>query len=199
MPDRWNHNIHYHGIVLGAVPVRCGDALDIGCGEGMLVRRLAGRADRVTGIDRSPEMIEEARGSSRGVGNATFVEGDFLDHSFPEASFDFISAVAVLHHMDLAAALEKITTLLRPGGVLAVIGLAADDPTVRDRLLAAVALLVSRAHRLRRGWWDPGAPRIDPTMSWDETRATALEVLPGAMFRRLLLWRYALVWRKPTG
>ena len=196
MPDCWNHNTHYHRIVLGAVPVPCHDALDVGCGEGLLVRRLARRSERVTGIDRSPDMIRLARELSRDVPNVGFVEGDFLHHPFPAESFDFVCAVAALHHMDLESALAKMARLLRPGGVLAVIGLAR-DAALRDLLLSAVALPVSRAYRLRHGWWDPGAPRIDPTMSWDEVRTTALASLPGATFRRLLLWRYALVWRKP--
>jgi SAM-dependent methyltransferase len=39
-------------------------------------------------------------------------------------SFDLVTAVASLHHMDAAAVLEHMRDLLRPGGVLAVVGLA---------------------------------------------------------------------------
>jgi 2-polyprenyl-3-methyl-5-hydroxy-6-metoxy-1,4-benzoquinol methylase len=35
--------------------------LDVGCGEGWLCRALAGRADAITGVDGSPELIERAR------------------------------------------------------------------------------------------------------------------------------------------
>ncbi|MFS2293342.1 MAG: hypothetical protein FWJ90_11660 [Actinomadura sp.] len=34
-------------------------------------------------------------------------------------------------------------------------------------------------------------------MTWDEVRDEALRLLPGALFRRHLLFRYSLVWRKP--
>jgi len=35
---RWNHNIHYHRRILGAIPENAQRALDVGCGEGMLAR-----------------------------------------------------------------------------------------------------------------------------------------------------------------
>jgi 2-polyprenyl-3-methyl-5-hydroxy-6-metoxy-1,4-benzoquinol methylase len=34
--DRWNHNIHYHPVVLDALPPDCERVLDVGCGEGLL-------------------------------------------------------------------------------------------------------------------------------------------------------------------
>ncbi len=37
----------------------------------------------------------------------------------------------------------------------------------------------------------------DPEMTWDEVRATARSLLPGVRYRRHLLWRYSLLWRKP--
>jgi hypothetical protein len=39
--DYWNHNVHYHGVVLRNVPRGCGEALDVGCGDGLLVLALA--------------------------------------------------------------------------------------------------------------------------------------------------------------
>src|SRR4051812_25699589 len=38
--EGWNHNIHYHGLVLDAVPVGATFALDAGCGDGDLAREL---------------------------------------------------------------------------------------------------------------------------------------------------------------
>jgi 2-polyprenyl-3-methyl-5-hydroxy-6-metoxy-1,4-benzoquinol methylase len=43
-------------------------ALDAGCGEGYLARVLAGRGARITGMDISPRLIEQARGKSPGGG-----------------------------------------------------------------------------------------------------------------------------------
>ena len=38
--DPWNHNIHYHRLILDAVPPGARRALDVGCGEGTLARQL---------------------------------------------------------------------------------------------------------------------------------------------------------------
>lgn len=58
---RWNHNIHYHPVVLGAVPEWARRALDVGCGDGPLARELRAVLPQVTGIDRDPASIDRAR------------------------------------------------------------------------------------------------------------------------------------------
>ena len=194
--DYWNHNVHYQPVILGAVPPGCGPALDVGCGDGMLACRLAGRCAQVTGIDRDPRMIALARAQPSRV-RITFLEADFLAHRFPEESFDFVCANTSLHHMDFTAALTTMARLLRPGGQLAVIGLAADK-SITDLLAAAPALLVDLFYRAiyRRG--ESGAPIMDPDHSWREVRAAAASALPGVRYRRHLLWRYSLLWTKPA-
>lgn len=69
----WNHNVHYHRLVLEAVPDGCARALDVGCGDGLLVRKLARRIGEVTGADRSAAMLRLARESSAGTPNTTFL------------------------------------------------------------------------------------------------------------------------------
>ena len=44
--DYWNHNVHYQPVILKAVPADCGAALEVGCGDGLLARRLAERCRR---------------------------------------------------------------------------------------------------------------------------------------------------------
>ena len=118
--------MHYQRVIVAAVPAGCGAAVDVGCGDGMLARKLAGRCASVTGIDADERMIEVARELGRGVPGLSFVREDFLGHPFGAASFDFACANTALHHMDFAAALAKMARLLRPGGRLAVVGLARD-------------------------------------------------------------------------
>jgi len=120
----WNHNVHYQSIILGAVPPGCGPALDVGCGDGVLALRLAERCAEVTGIDRDRRMIALARAQAGDHTRVRFIEADFLAHDFPPASFDFVCANTSLHHMDFAMALTAMARALRPGGGLAVVGLA---------------------------------------------------------------------------
>ena len=192
--DYWNHDVHYQPVILGAVPPGCGPALDVGCGDGMLACRLAERCAEVTAIDREPRMIARAR--ARHPSGITFVEADFLTHRFPEASFDFVCANTSLHHMDFTAALTAMARVLRPGGRLAVVGLAADK-SIGDVLKGAPGVPVDLFYRAIHRQGESGAPIMDPPHSWREVRAAAAETLPGVRYRRHLLWRYSLRWQKP--
>jgi SAM-dependent methyltransferase len=194
---RWNHNIHYHPLVLSAVPDGCDCALDVGCGEGMLARELNRSVTHVMAIDLDEPSLRLARKQDP-TGKIEFVAGDFLTYPF-EGSFDFIASVAALHHMDMRQALTRMRSLLRPGGTLAVIGLArsrypADVPA------DAAGAVVHRVCKMTRSYWEHSAPILSPPPeTYRSARQVASDVLPGMIYRRHLLWRYSLVWSKPTG
>jgi SAM-dependent methyltransferase len=192
----WNHNVHYQPVILNAVPPDCGSALDVGCGDGLLAGRLAERCAQVTGIDRDQRMIAQARAA--GYARVTFIEADFLTWPFEAASFDFVCANTSLHHMDFSAALAAMSRLLKPGGRLAVVGLGADK-SVGDFLVGAACFPVTLAYRISRRKGESGAPVMDPDHSWREARAAAVTALPGVRYRRHVLFRYSLLWRKPSG
>jgi ubiquinone/menaquinone biosynthesis C-methylase UbiE len=192
----WNHNVQYQPVILGAVPPGCGSALEVGCGDGMLAGRLAERCAEVTGIDRDRWMIALARSRFGEEARVRFIEADFLAHDFPAASFDFACANTSLHHIDFGAALTAMVRVLRPGGRLAVIGLAADK-SIADRLAGALGVPADLFYRAFYRKGGSGAPVMDPDMSWREVRAAASRLLPGVRYRRHLLWRYSLLWRKP--
>jgi ubiquinone/menaquinone biosynthesis C-methylase UbiE len=198
MRGGWNHNVQYHDLLLGTVPAGCQSALDVGCGDGTFLRKLATRAERAVGIDASAEMIRRAETVCAGIPDLQLLHGDFLDVPLEEGGFDFVSALAVVHHMDFDTAIEKARRVLRPGGVLAILGVARDR-SAKDVGVSAVAVPVNRFLRLQRGWYETGAPVLDPTMSYREVQAAGRSLLPGARYRRLLLFRYLLSWRKDPG
>ena len=192
---QYNHNVHYADLLLSQVPAACRSALDVGCGDGGFARRLADQFSAVmTGIDQDRAMIERAR-TLVGDRQIRFVEADFLRYAFDE-QFDFIAASASLHHMPFEQALLKMAALLRPGGVLAVLGLFR-EASLTDRAVAVAATPVNAFYALHRGRVASGAPIKPPEMSLSEIRETAPSVLPGVRLRRLLLWRYLLTWQKP--
>jgi ubiquinone/menaquinone biosynthesis C-methylase UbiE len=195
--DYWNHNVHYQPVILNAVPDGCGAALEVGCGDGLLARRLAARAAEVTAIDRDAGMVALARERSPGT-SVRFLHADFLACPIEEASFDFACANTALHHMDFAAALKAMARALRPGGRLAVVGLAANGSPA-DYLIGAPGVPANLVYRAFRGHGGSGAPVKDPEMTWAEVHEAARDVLPGVRYRRHLLWRYSLLWRKPGG
>jgi SAM-dependent methyltransferase len=195
-PPRWNHNLHYHRVILAAVPDGARRSLDVGCGVGMLARDLRRVVPHVTAIDRDAASIDAARREDGGTG-IDYVVGDFMTHPFASGSFDHIASIAALHHMDAAAALERMRELLAPGGTLAVVGLARPRYPA-DLPFTAAGAIGHRVLALRRCYWEHSAPRLwPPPDSFGETRRLARRVLPGARYRRRLLWRYSLVWTKP--
>jgi SAM-dependent methyltransferase len=98
--------------------IRPGTALDAACGTGRYAGYLAGRGHRVTGVDRSPEMLARARPRVPGAG---FVAGDLGRLPAADQSVDLVvCALALVHVPDLGPALAEFGRVLRPGGHLVV-------------------------------------------------------------------------------
>ena len=194
---RWNHNLHYHRVVLDAVSAGASRVLDVGCGEGILARELCSKASHVVGIDLHEPSIREARATGAGEAGLGFVLGDFLTYPFELESFDAVVSIATLHHVDAGAGLARMRALVRPGGTLALIGLARSAGAI-DHALDVAAVLAHRVHRATKGYWQHAAPVVwPPPESFAAMRRIAKRELPGVRYRRRLLWRYSLVWTKP--
>jgi SAM-dependent methyltransferase len=205
----WSHNSWYHRLLLSQVPDGAQRVLDVGCGAGTLARKLAGSVPHVDGVDLSPVMIEAAR---RGAPpNVTLSVGDALTFDPPPGSYDAVLSSAVLHHLPLAEALPRMAGWLRPGGVLAAVALPRGD--LRRELPVDVAAAaahhalglafaaarpVTGAELHRQEDTHDAMPVQDGTLTTREVRAQARAVLPGVRVRRLLFFRYLLVWQKPA-
>ena len=203
-PEPWSHNVHYHRVILDAIPPGCGRTLDVGCGTGALTRRLRRFVPHVRGIDRDQRSIELARAHPEAA-DIDYLLGDFLAASFEPGSLDLVTAIASLHHMDAEAALRRMSELLRPGGVLAVVGLARDN--VPGGLCAAVPAVIGSRFRRVAAWKRHSATGLPaavyqppviwpPPLTYREMRRLAARILPGARYRRHLYWRYSLIWTK---
>ena len=149
MDSRWNHNVHYQPILLDAVPKNAEAVLDVGCGVGMLTRALRSRANRVVGIDLDQASIALARDATDK--EIEYVVGDFFSCSFALQSFDAVLSVATLHHVDAVAGLRRMRELVRPGGIVGVIGLARDE-SLADYAVAATGLIASWVHKAAKGY-----------------------------------------------
>lgn len=191
----WNHNTLYHHVILSAVPPGCGRALDVGCGEGTLTRELREVVRCVVGIDSDPASVAAAN-SHPAAGDIRYLEGDVLSYPLERSSFDLVIAVASLHHMEAELAIRRLADLLRPSGVLAVVGLAGS--ALRDLPVDAAAVVPNLIRRWRSPYWQHPSPVVwPPPESYRSMRQIAERLLPGAEFRRRLYWRYTLVWVKP--
>ena len=120
----------------------------MGCGTGRLARELRRVVPCVTGIDRDEQSIAAAR--ARDVaGDIEYRCGDFLDLPLRPGGFGLITAVASLHHMDAAAALNRMREQLRPGGTLVIIGLARNGWSPVDLAFEVPAAVNLRIQRVR--------------------------------------------------
>lgn len=99
-----------------------GHVLDIGCGTGFLLERLAERGFSGIGIDLSPESVEHARRRLAQIGASdrlTAVVGSAYEP--PAGPFDLIALTDVLEHLeDPRACIAALRAVLAPGGLLVV-------------------------------------------------------------------------------
>ena len=196
MPEGWNRNTHYHDRLLAALPADCRRVLDVGCGVGAFARRLARVVEHVDALDRDPEVLAQAYRRSRDLPNVRFIEADFLNWQ-PEGAYDAVSLVAVLHHLPFRATLIKTAALLRPGGVLLVLGLDRSPSLSHYVITGAVATLITAWYRAIHQSASVGAPITEPQMTLREIRDECASLLPGVVIRRHALLRYSLIWTKP--
>ncbi len=91
--------------------------LDIGCGNGRLAAAIP--IVHYTGLDLSSQLLKIAQ---QRFPDYKFVHGSIRQLPFPDASFDLVACVATLQHIPSLAyrqqALQEITRVLKPGGVL---------------------------------------------------------------------------------
>lgn len=90
--------------------------LDLGCGNGAKVSRLADGFELV-GVDISARQLELARAA---VPGASFVHADFAELDFPSEAFDAVTALYSIVHVPRAEQpelLELIMRWLKPGGL----------------------------------------------------------------------------------
>ncbi|NJQ05012.1 class I SAM-dependent methyltransferase [Streptomyces lonarensis] len=248
----FDHNDHYHPLLLRRIPQGPGRALDVGCGSGRFALRLAAHGLTVEALDPSAAMIEAARarpaaprrpdpaptapraplpahappppaepprvpltregahlpaalaaGPPPVTPPPVFRVGDITREPLRPGQYDVVTALASLHHVPFGPTLARLRGALAPGGVLVVLG-CFRETVGTDLLWNAAAVpynaLARAGTRFREGGRPaapPTPPVAEPTASLPEVRRAVRRELPGAELRRLLLWRYLLVYRAP--
>lgn len=124
--------------------------LDVGCGNGALLLRLADRIAHGAGVDASAGMIERARRRAAGEPKLELTKIDGPSLPFPDASFDVVTSLLSFRYLDWDPVLAEIRRVLRPGGRLLVVDMVTAPVRWREtpRLLAGKAR--EYAGRVRR-------------------------------------------------
>jgi cyclopropane fatty-acyl-phospholipid synthase-like methyltransferase len=99
--------------------------LDVGCGKGWFIRRLAKRFDiRGTGLEIIPTFAAEARRLAAAEGlskRIQIVEGPALEFLAEPASFDVVMCIGAAFALDgFEPALDWMRRATKPGGIVAI-------------------------------------------------------------------------------
>jgi SAM-dependent methyltransferase len=153
-----------HDRILRRAPSDVSAALDVGCGTGELLVKLARRYPRarLVGLDLSAAMLREARAKDYRGANVELVEGSVYELPFEDDTFQLITNTISSHfYRDFTAAARELARVAAPGatlemaslsnGVLRYLpGAAGDEITVGETVFRSPAQ--QRAALEAAGW-----------------------------------------------
>ncbi|ORL51178.1 class I SAM-dependent methyltransferase [Pseudomonas putida] len=136
--DSWQHNAHAwidavrsgaiesrrqvtdQAILLAILGRQPGRVLDLGCGEGWLLRALEDRGIEAVGVDGDRTLVEAARAAgSAEVHQASYAQ--LADAQvYVGTGYDLVCANFALLHQDIIPLLAAMKDLLVPGGALMI-------------------------------------------------------------------------------
>ena len=96
-PSGMNGRLRHIWKSLSGVVRKGMNVLDVGCGVGVLSKKMAEHKAIVTGIDISPKLIERAKETSSHE-NITYIQGDVCSFEF-KGKYDLIVLSDVLEHI----------------------------------------------------------------------------------------------------
>lgn len=97
--------------------------LDAGCGTGEYSCWYANQGSEVTAVDLCDASLERATdyANEQNIRNVSFQKQSVLNLNFPDASFDYVFSMGVLHHTpDPYGGFRELCRVLRPGGVIVI-------------------------------------------------------------------------------
>jgi arsenite methyltransferase len=197
--DDWAKDGRAEGMELGhftraepaleAMGIQPGEkCLDVGCGNGWAtrwMRRKSGPFGFAAGVDAAPEMIERAKAQTR-ESSVQYRRTEFTKLPWKQDFFDHAFSMEALYYApDLAAALDAIAHVVRPGGSLTVVTDFFEEnphchswPTdlgISMHLLdeeAWTSALGAAGFNVDKTWRSLDARPADPTWSAERTEST---------------------------
>jgi trans-aconitate methyltransferase len=147
--------------------------LDIGCGTGQLTSQIADRGAHAVGLDKSPEMLGQAR---QNYPKIEFVLADIGDIRF-DRPFDAVFSNAALHWVKAAdSAAASMAAAMRPGArLVAEFG----GKGCIGSVVAALRTVLGSSAEERNPWFFPSIGEYVPMLE-----RHGLEVLQAHLFDR---------------
>jgi len=134
--------------------------VDLGAGTGTLALAAAAHCRKVVAVDVSAEMVAATKKKAIGLGvaNVECVHAGFLSYQRRGVPVDFVYSRNALHHLPefwKAVALERVSLMLRPGGILRLRDIVfAFEPSEAERFIGH--WLDSATESRKDGWTRAG-------------------------------------------
>ncbi|MFZ4583923.1 MAG: class I SAM-dependent methyltransferase [Acidimicrobiia bacterium] len=161
--EAFPHRNEAYGVVLEVLPERVERVLDLGTGDGDLLRRVLAARPAATGIgtDFNLGMLERAQERFNGDHRAEFVTYDFNDPWPSLGRFDVIVSAFAIHHVTderKRSIYSDIYAALVPGGTLVNLEhVASPSAQLHDEFLEAMHIEEDRSNMLTP---------VEPQLEW---------------------------------
>ncbi|NTW99764.1 MAG: class I SAM-dependent methyltransferase [Geobacteraceae bacterium] len=122
--------------ILGNIPFSPEwDALDFGCGTGLVTLQLAPNLRSITGVDSSSGMLDRlnAKVQTSGFSNVHTVLCELTKGDLPSGMYHLVTSAMTLHHIEeIAPLIQSLKSLLHPGGWIALADLETEDGSFHE-------------------------------------------------------------------
>ncbi len=168
-------------IVRKMIPANATKVLDLGCGPGDVMIRLARACPslKITAVDGSPAMIQLAQTAIEECGlsmTISAVQGYVPGLPLPVGHFDAVLSKDFLHHLpDPMALWHEVRRLIKPGGCICVMDLRRpDSPEAAQKIVDVVT--ADEAEVLRIDFYNSLLAAFTPEEIHDQLQAAALNL-----------------------
>ena len=168
-------------IVRKLIPANAANVLDLGCGPGDVMIRLARACPslKITAVDGSPAMIQLAQTAIEECGlsmTISAMQGYVPGLPLPVGQFDAVLSKDFLHHLpDPMALWSEIRRLIKPGGFICVMDLRRpDSPEAAQKIVDVVT--ADEAEVLRIDFYNSLLAAFTPEEIREQLKAAALSL-----------------------
>jgi len=98
--------------------------LDLGCGTGLLFKRVANRIKLLVGLDVSAKILKEAKKRANRFPNVSIIRADADLTPFPDGIFDAVLAITLLQNMPKPlSVIKEMRRISKPHALIVITGL----------------------------------------------------------------------------